>query len=125
MYHVVVSKKLLQSWECMCDRKVADTIPATVEDFEVDKLAALFREFGHLIPDENELFKRSQLANFLWELRNHIERYIQVPEGEHVAYDGREAAEFIIGDSQCLKHPQPGEVPGKMLHAIVLQPEDG
>lgn len=105
----------------MRDGKVADAISSTVKDSEVDQLATLFGEFGYLIPDENKLLERSQPANVLWEFREHIKRYIEVPKGGHLANDGREMAEFIVGYVQRLEHPKPGEIPRKLFHAIILQ----
>jgi hypothetical protein len=125
VYDVVVGEECHQSRECMGDGKVADAISSTVKDSEVDKLATVFGEFGYLIPDENKLLERSQPANVLWEFREQIERYIEVAKGGHVANDGRNMAEFIVGYVQRLEHAKPGKIPGKFFHAIILQLEDG
>ena len=121
VYHVVVREKFLQSRKRVCDGKVGDTISSTVEELEVDKSAALFRESGYLIPHEDKLLQGSQPANVLWEFGDHIKGYIKIQKGRHLANDGRKMAEFIVGYVQCLEHPKAGEIPRKLFHAIILQ----
>ena len=124
MYHVVVCEELQQLRECMRDRKVDNTISPTVENLEVDKSAAPFGKSGNLIPNENELLERSQPANLFRELRDHIERYVEVPKGGHLANDRRKTGKFVVGNVQRLEHAKSGKVPRKLFHAVVLQLEN-
>ena len=89
--------------ECRDHRKVRYVVPTTIETSQTVQPGTSKGELGDSITNDNETLERTQIPNVIWELGEHVERYIQVQQALKFSDDLREGMELVIGYVQSIE----------------------